>query len=77
VEHSEGKDGESDVAILRFLWGSPHPCRLRTMPFWPGKPSSHVTTSLNRTPCLKNVVGGGMRPRSKTSPVSRGPISMK
>jgi hypothetical protein len=29
VEHSEGKGGESVVAILRFLCGSPHPCRLR------------------------------------------------
>jgi hypothetical protein len=35
VEHSEGKGGESDVAILRFLCGSPHSCRLSTMPFWP------------------------------------------
>jgi hypothetical protein len=35
VEHSEGKGGESVVAILRFLCGSPHPCRLRTVPFWP------------------------------------------
>jgi hypothetical protein len=35
VEHSEGKGGESDVAILRFLCGSPHPCWLRTAPFWP------------------------------------------
>jgi hypothetical protein len=25
VEHSEGKDGESIVAILRFLCGSPRP----------------------------------------------------
>jgi hypothetical protein len=30
MEHSEGKDGESDVAILRFLCGSPHLCWLRT-----------------------------------------------
>jgi hypothetical protein len=30
VEHSEGKDGESAVAILRFLYGSPRLCRLRT-----------------------------------------------
>jgi hypothetical protein len=30
VEHSEGKDGENDVAIPRFLCGSPHLCRLRT-----------------------------------------------
>jgi hypothetical protein len=30
VEHSEGKAGESVVAILRFLCGSPHLCRLRT-----------------------------------------------
>jgi hypothetical protein len=30
VEHSEGKDEESVVAILRFLCGSPHLCRLRT-----------------------------------------------
>jgi hypothetical protein len=30
VEHSEGKGGESVVAILRFLCGSSHLCRLRT-----------------------------------------------
>jgi hypothetical protein len=35
VEHSEGKGGENVVAILRILCGSPHPCRLRTAPFWP------------------------------------------
>jgi hypothetical protein len=35
VEHLEGKDGESVVAISRFLCGSPHPYRSRTMPFWP------------------------------------------
>jgi hypothetical protein len=35
VEHSEGKGGESVVAILRFLCGSPHSCRLRATPFWP------------------------------------------
>jgi hypothetical protein len=35
VEHSEGKDGESVVAIMRFLCGSLHPCLLRTAPFWP------------------------------------------
>jgi hypothetical protein len=35
VEHSEGRDGESVVAILRFLCGSPCPCWLRTTPFWP------------------------------------------
>jgi hypothetical protein len=35
VEHSEGKGGKSVVAILRFLCGSPHPCRLRTVLFWP------------------------------------------
>jgi hypothetical protein len=29
VKHSEGKGEESDVAILRFLCGSPHQCRLR------------------------------------------------
>jgi hypothetical protein len=34
MEHSEGKGGESVVAILRFLCGSPRPCRLRTAPFW-------------------------------------------
>jgi hypothetical protein len=43
----------------------------------PDKPSSPVTTLANRTPCLKDVVGGGMRSRGKTSPVGRGPISMK
>jgi hypothetical protein len=35
VEHSKGKGGESVVAILRFLCGSPHLCRLRTTAFWP------------------------------------------
>jgi hypothetical protein len=30
VEHSNGKDGESDVAVLRFLCDSPRLCRLRT-----------------------------------------------
>jgi hypothetical protein len=30
VEHSEGKGGESVVAILRFLCGSPRLCQLRT-----------------------------------------------
>jgi hypothetical protein len=35
VEHSEGKDGESDVAIPRFLCGSPCLCRLRTGHFGP------------------------------------------
>jgi hypothetical protein len=44
---------------------------------WPGKPSCLVTTSPNCTPCLKDVVGGGMRPRAKTSPVGRGPILTK
>jgi hypothetical protein len=35
VEHSEGKGEESVVPIPRFLCGSPHPCWLRTAPFWP------------------------------------------
>jgi hypothetical protein len=39
-----------------------------------GKPSSLVTTSLNHTPCLKNVVGRGMRLRAKTSPMGGGQI---
>jgi hypothetical protein len=30
VEHSEGKDGESVVAILRFLYCSLRLCQLRT-----------------------------------------------
>jgi hypothetical protein len=30
VEHTEGNDGESVVAISRFLCGSPRLCRLRT-----------------------------------------------
>jgi hypothetical protein len=33
VEHLEGKDEESVVAILRFLCGSPRPCQLRTVSF--------------------------------------------
>jgi hypothetical protein len=35
VEHSEGKGGESDVAIPRFLCGSTRSCRLGNVPFWP------------------------------------------
>jgi hypothetical protein len=35
VEYSEGKGGESVVAIPRILCGSPCPCRLRTSPFLP------------------------------------------
>jgi hypothetical protein len=39
MEHSEGKDRKSVVAIPRFLCGSPHLCRLRTNHFGPdGKP---------------------------------------
>jgi hypothetical protein len=39
VEHSEGKVGESVVAIPRFLCGSPRPCRLRPRRCGPdGKP---------------------------------------
>jgi hypothetical protein len=34
VEQSEGKGRESDVPIMRFLCGSPHPYRLRTALFW-------------------------------------------
>jgi hypothetical protein len=30
VEHSEGKDGESAMAILMFLCSSPRLCRLMT-----------------------------------------------
>jgi hypothetical protein len=30
MEHSEGKNRESDVAISRFLYGSPRLCQLRT-----------------------------------------------
>jgi hypothetical protein len=39
-----------------------------------GKPSSPVTTSPNRIPYLKDVVGGRMRSRAKISPMDRGPI---
>jgi hypothetical protein len=35
VEHSEGKGGESNVAIPRFLCDRPRPCQLRTVSFWP------------------------------------------
>jgi hypothetical protein len=35
MAHSEGKDGESVVAILRFLYDSLHPCQLRAAPFLP------------------------------------------
>jgi hypothetical protein len=60
VEHSEGKDRESVVAILRFLCGSPCLCRLRieglipVSKYWtyrshagdygPSKPSSWLPT---------------------------------
>jgi hypothetical protein len=33
LEHSEGRCGESVVAILRFLCGSPRSCWLRAAPF--------------------------------------------
>jgi hypothetical protein len=33
VEHLEGKDEDSAVAILRFLCGSPRLCQLRTASF--------------------------------------------
>jgi hypothetical protein len=33
MEHTEGKDGESAVTILRFLCGSLCACWLRTAPF--------------------------------------------
>jgi hypothetical protein len=33
VEHLKEKDGESVVAIPRFVCGSPRPCQLRTVPF--------------------------------------------
>jgi hypothetical protein len=35
VEHSKGNGGESVVAILEFLYGSPRLCRLRTEGFVP------------------------------------------
>jgi hypothetical protein len=35
VEHSEVKSGKNVVAIPRFLYGSPHLCRLRTGHFDP------------------------------------------
>jgi hypothetical protein len=35
MEHSEGKDEERGVAILRFLCGSPCLCWLMTASFWP------------------------------------------
>jgi hypothetical protein len=35
MEHSEGKDRESVVAISSFLFGSPRLCRLRTGRFGP------------------------------------------
>jgi hypothetical protein len=52
-------------------------CVLTTCRIFMGldKPSSPVTTSLNCTPCLKDVVAGGMQLRAMTSPVDRGPIS--
>jgi hypothetical protein len=35
VKRPDEKGGESAMAILRFLCGSPHPCQLRTALFWP------------------------------------------
>jgi hypothetical protein len=35
VEHSEGKAGESVVAILRIVCCNTRPCQLRTALFWP------------------------------------------
>jgi hypothetical protein len=39
--------------------------------YGPDKLSIPVTTLWNRIPCLKDVVGGGMRLRAKISPVDR------
>jgi hypothetical protein len=78
VEHSEGKGGESVVAILRFLCGSPHPSRLRTVlfgPRWQVMSCVLTTCQVFMGPGVKDVVGGGMRLRAKISPVDRGPIS--
>jgi hypothetical protein len=44
MEHSEGKDGESAVAILRFLYGSLRPYWLRTMPFLASMASLELCT---------------------------------
>jgi hypothetical protein len=70
VEHSEGKNEERAMAILRLLGCSPRLCCLRATSFWPrwqalistdhwlgfmgpGKPSSLVTTLLNRPSLLQ------------------------
>jgi hypothetical protein len=55
VEHSEGKGGESVMAILRFQCGSPCPYQLWTAPFWYGwQVLSYVLTTCN-TPCYEKT----------------------
>jgi hypothetical protein len=60
VVHMEGKDEERAVAILRFLDGSPHLCRLRTTSFWPR------WQAMICTDCML----GFMRPDKTSSPVT-------
>jgi hypothetical protein len=61
-----------DYTILPLM-ASLELCTNHTSGFMgPDKASSHVTTSSNRIPCLKDVVGGGMRLRAQTSPMDRG-----
>jgi hypothetical protein len=78
VEHSEGKSGESVMAILRFLYGSPRLCRLRTdglvpvSKYWtyrshagdygPSKPSSLPSTDAWLKPTT-SLVGLGEKLR--------------
>jgi hypothetical protein len=81
VEHSEGKDGVSVVAIPRFLCGSPRLCRLRTacLVLWgPISRVAFVSTMLNHTSLLRVVIlllEGECGRGPKLHPRSRGPIS--
>jgi hypothetical protein len=64
--------------VVSALMASLELCIDHTSDFMgPDKPSSPLTTSPNYTPYLKDVVGGGMRSRAKTSPVDKRPSSMK
>jgi hypothetical protein len=63
VEHLEGKDGESVVAILRFLCGSSRPCQLRTQGlvhmsrYWTYQSHAGDIGSVSLVTFLQQVIG--------------------
>jgi hypothetical protein len=63
VEHSEGKGGENVVAILMFLCGSPHLCRLRTeglipvSKYWTYRLHAGDMSPVSQVPCHQQMLG--------------------